>query len=98
MLFRSHPRPHFPKYLSDKLLMPASGTPGSSLRKAQCFWEGQPHHCQHILCWAPAQLPSFLLWDPRVQEKEAPPQLTLGLWQPSRPSSPLTWDPQEVLG
>lgn len=76
---------------------PAPGTPGSSLKKAQRSWEGQPHHSQHFLCWAPAQLPSFLLQDPRVQEKEVPPPLSAGLWQPSRPSSPLTWGPREVL-
>lgn len=44
----------------------------------------------------PRPIPSFLLQDPRVQEKEMPPPLTRAR-QPSRPSSPLTWDPQEVL-
>lgn len=63
----------------------ASGTPGSPLRKAQCSWEGQPHHCQHFLCWDPAQLPSFLLQDPRVQEKEMPPPLSAGHGHPPGP-------------
>lgn len=89
------PRPRFPKYLSAKLLIPGLWHPGTSLRPSATG--SQPHHCQDVLCGAPAQLPSFFLQDPRVQEKEVPPPLTPGLWQPSRPSSPLTWDPQEVL-
>lgn len=91
----SNPRLRFPKYLSAKLLIPGLWHPSSSLRPS-ALGESAPR-CQDVLCGAPAQLPSFFLQDPRVQEKEVPPPLTPGLWQPSRTSSPLTWDPQEVL-
>lgn len=66
--------------------------------KAQCFWKGEPHGQHSSSSEAPAQLSNFLLQDPRVQEKEAPPPLSQGLWQSSRPSTPLTRALQEVLG
>lgn len=74
-----HPGPRFPKYLSAKFLIPGLWHPDSCLRKAQCSGRVSPTTTAGTSsAGAPAQLPSFLLQDPGVQEQEGPPPRSAG--------------------